>query len=258
MKFILAALLALLPAAARAVNCSTMSANGMNFLIPNIGAGGNDFAFCTRYDLMVLGSSVPVSTMTASIVYSNTFAATSTQTFKGALLASNTSFTLTGPNGKIVSASSITASAFFGNGANLTGITGINYTSTNTWYSATDLTGSRSIPTCAAEFATMTWSSQGSRIKFTVNAHAFTADDFVGLNILMDGAYVDAFSSSIYMGYSATTGGSVSATSSIMSSYTTRNVVSAGSHTFCVALRTAGSNSLACTKGCSIKIEDTP
>lgn len=56
-----------------------------------------------------------------SATESNTF--TSSKTFTAGVLIKNSSLTLTGSNGYIVSGSSVIASAFYGNGSNLTGIT---------------------------------------------------------------------------------------------------------------------------------------
>jgi hypothetical protein len=61
-----------------------------------------------------------IDTQCASMFVSNTFI--SSNTFLAKLLASNTSFTLTGPEGWLTSVSSINASGFFGDGAGLTGI----------------------------------------------------------------------------------------------------------------------------------------
>jgi hypothetical protein len=144
-------------------------------------------------------------------------------------LNSGSSLTLSGANGYITGQSSITASAFFGNGSALTGIsrssaTVIPQTSfTNTAFSV-----------C---LATVTLTSRGFPIIVGLVAMADNTnnDKQVYSTILVDGAYPSELSGGKAIG-SATIG---SGRYSNVGNGITLNSVSAGTHSYCVAFRTS-------------------
>lgn len=108
---------------------SSITLSGVNGFI-NSGSSVNASAFFGH------GAALTGIPSTASI--SGVYAPLAGATFTGASGITNAAFTATGVNGHIISAASITASAFFGYGGNLTGIsTGESntYTSTKTFTS---------------------------------------------------------------------------------------------------------------------------
>ena len=82
----------------------------------------------------------------------------------GVTLGSNQALSLSGPSGNIVSASSVTASAFFGDGSNLTGVTATGYSGTlgvaNGGTGATTAAGAQAnlgVPSTTGSGASGTW-----------------------------------------------------------------------------------------------------
>jgi len=110
MRILTAALLSLLLAPMAQADDTTSRLGGLT--IPPIGS--------YTWGQKVNANFFKISTNTASQVDANTFK--SSTTFTAPLLISGTSIYMTGPNGYITTGSSINASALFGNGAGITGL----------------------------------------------------------------------------------------------------------------------------------------
>ena len=111
-------------------------------------------------------------------------------------LASNGDLTLTGPTAFITSGSSINASAFFGNGAGLTGVTGFVATSTGTALPSTQATTVTSGVRCLISTVTMTTTGGKIMITFTGSGANDTATSTSNLGLLMDGDFVTGINGS--------------------------------------------------------------
>jgi hypothetical protein len=95
-----------------------------NYALIMPSSGSVNWAGKINYDISV------ISTMTASKYNPNDFSAASTQTWRGAVGLVNSSMTLTGSNGFIVSQSSITGD-HFGNGSHLSNVAAVTATTAN-------------------------------------------------------------------------------------------------------------------------------
>ncbi len=124
-KLILIAILSLLAAPARA-------ATARRAVMENLATTGSSLFVSSAATRVGVGTSTPAVTLdVAGQAQFGSAAAKSTFTTVGALLmASGSSITLSGANGFITGKSSITASAFFGDGSALTGISAGGETNT--------------------------------------------------------------------------------------------------------------------------------
>lgn len=149
--------------------------------------------------------------------------------------------TASGATGNIVSGASITASAFFGYGGNLTGISG---TQISTW---TAIVSSVTISTVKGVcYATATLVSNGGRVtlSFSGNISNTNATDQGKVSVLVDGDYIEPYKT--FGGNQvAMAGASEGSSRAVGFSVTTLSALSAGSHTFCLAAwRSAGTDSV--------------